>query len=88
MTEEPENLTLRYLRRIDAKMDGLAETQQEHGHRLTRIETSLASMRRDQAYDAEATALSSARVDRISDRIGRIERRLDLTDGPDGETAA
>jgi len=52
MVDEPENLTLRYLRRIDAKIDPLAETQREHGHRLTRIESSLASMRRDQANDA------------------------------------
>jgi predicted TIM-barrel enzyme len=85
MVDEPENLTLRYLRRIDSKIDGLAETQREHGHRLTRIESSLASMRRDQANDAEAIALSSARTDRLSDRIGRIERRLEIADAPEGE---
>ncbi len=49
MVDEPENLALRYLRRLDSKMDGMAETLREHGHRLTRIETSVASVRRDQA---------------------------------------
>jgi hypothetical protein len=49
MTDQSEYLALRYLRRIDAKIDGLAETQREHGHRLTRIEYSLDSVRREQA---------------------------------------
>jgi len=57
MTDEPDNLTLRYLRRIDAQVREIAETQLEHGHRLTRIETSMASMRREQANDPEAVAL-------------------------------
>jgi hypothetical protein len=46
MTDQSEYLTLRYLRRIDAKIDGLAETQREHGHQLTRIEYSLDSVGR------------------------------------------
>jgi hypothetical protein len=49
MTDESENLKLCYLRQIDAKIDGLAETQREHGHRLTRIENGLASMRLERA---------------------------------------
>ena len=40
MPEEPENLTLRYLRRIDERTARIEETQTEHGERLTTIERS------------------------------------------------
>jgi hypothetical protein len=83
MTDDPENLVLRYLRRLDAKIDSLAETQRDHGGRLTRIEVALAGLRRDQASDAETLAYSSARSDRLSTRVDRIERRLDLADQPE-----
>jgi hypothetical protein len=82
MTDEPENLTLRYLRRIDAKIDGLAEVQRDHGYRLTRIEAGMASLRRDQASDAESVAFSATRVDRLNERVERIERRLELSEAP------
>jgi len=38
-------------------------------------------MRREQANDAEAMALSSARVARLSDRLGRIERSKVFLEG-------
>jgi hypothetical protein len=54
MADEPENLTLRYLRRIDERTTRIEETQIEHGERLTTIERMLASLRREQALDAGA----------------------------------
>jgi hypothetical protein len=56
MADEPENLTLRYLRRIDERTTRIEETQIEHGERLTTIERMLASLRREQALEAEARA--------------------------------
>ena len=44
MTTEPESLILVYLRRMDAKLDSIIETQQEHGHRLSRLESQLAGL--------------------------------------------
>jgi len=41
MTDEPENITLVYLRRLDAKLDQVIETQREHGRKLVRLETEL-----------------------------------------------
>lgn len=61
MAEEPENLTLRYLRRIDERTTRIEETQIEHGERLTTIERMLASLRREQALDAEARAALETR---------------------------
>jgi predicted trehalose synthase len=48
--------------------------------RLTAIERHLAGVRRDAVLDAETTVNVQAQVDRLGDRIGRIERRLDLAD--------
>jgi hypothetical protein len=38
MSDEPDNLILVYLRRIDEKVDRVIETQQDHGRRLTSLE--------------------------------------------------
>ncbi len=56
MADEPENLTLRYLRRIDERTTRIEETQIEYSERLTTIERMLASLCREQALDAEARA--------------------------------
>ncbi|MGB8843618.1 MAG: hypothetical protein WCC64_21410 [Aliidongia sp.] len=49
---ELDSVTLRFLRRIDAKIDGVIEMQDEHGHRLKLIEAAQDAIRRDQAGDA------------------------------------
>jgi len=82
MPDEPENLTLVFLRRIDAAVQDVRQTLAEHGQRLNRIEVQIAGLRRDQGTDAEAVALLGARLDRFGERLGRIERRLDITDDP------
>jgi septal ring factor EnvC (AmiA/AmiB activator) len=82
MADEPENLTLRCLRRIDERTAGIEETQTDHGERLTTIEWMLAGLRREQAVDAEARASLEGRIDRLTTEINRIKRRLDLDDAP------
>jgi len=47
MSDEPDNIILVYLRRMDAKLDRVVETQSEHGVRLTHIEEKIAGLRRD-----------------------------------------
>jgi len=64
MADEPENLTLKFLRRIDEKLDRVAEGVHMLKVRLTSVGESLVDITR--------------RVDRIEDRMVRIERRLDL----------
>ncbi|MEI7607781.1 MAG: hypothetical protein WCJ64_10395 [Rhodospirillaceae bacterium] len=82
MTEEPENLVLTYLRALRADISDIKETQREHGYRLTRIEGSIAGLRRDQAGDAETVAHLGARIDGLRDDVNRIKRRLDIIDEP------
>jgi hypothetical protein len=83
MSDEPENLVLRYLRRIDLRGDAMDHKLDEVVGRLTRLELLFAGLRRDQANDAESAAYLSARTDKIKERINRIERRLDLVDQPE-----
>lgn len=80
MAEEPENIVLAYLRRIDLNVKDLQRGQSEVLNRLNRLEEGVARVRRDQANDAETVAHLQAQVDRLREQIERINRRLDLVD--------
>jgi predicted nuclease with TOPRIM domain len=66
MSDEPDNIVLVMLRRIDAKLDRVGEDVHNLKVRMTSVEEGMAAMNR--------------RVDRIEERLDRIERRLDLTE--------
>ena len=63
---EPDNLTLRYLRRIDEKLDLVIDRVNELTRRTGMLEVTVANL--------------SSRVDRIDVRLDRVYRRLDLLD--------
>ena len=71
MSEEPENLILVYLRRIDEKIDRLSDDIGDLRQRVTSLDEQAARIRGDMV------AMSS-RIDGIRDRLDRIERRFDL----------
>ena len=64
MTEEPDNIVLRYLRRIDEKLDILVADVQDLKVRATNAEEALAGVNR--------------RLDRADERVMRIEKHLEL----------
>lgn len=66
MAESPENLVLTYLRRLDEKVDRLAEDMREVKSRIGILESQYANV--------------SNRLDRLDERMGRIENRLGLAD--------
>jgi predicted nuclease with TOPRIM domain len=68
MTDEPDNLVLQYLRRLDAKVDRVIDDMRDVKVRLTGVEEGLAGVNR--------------RIDRVESRLDRIERRLDLVELP------
>ena len=68
MSEQPDNLVLVYLRRIDEKLDRLSDEVRDVKMRATALEESLAGVNR--------------RLDRVETRLDRIERRLDLVELP------
>ena len=73
MVDEPDDLVLRYLRQIDQKIDNVADELKELKVRVGRVGTSLAQV---QVHLAE----HSVRMDKIDNRLDRIERRLILAD--------
>ena len=64
MVEDTTNLVLEHLRAVRTNLRDVRDVLHEQGHRLTRIELGLASLRRD----------------RLADRVQRIERRLEIMD--------
>ncbi len=82
MSSDPENLTLVFLRRIDAKIDTLALDLRELKERVSGVEIGLTSVRRDIAGLAETDARLQVSLDRMRDDVGRIQRRLDLHEEP------
>ena len=66
MVDEPENLILALLRRMDAKLDRVIDDVQDLKVRMTAVEEALVGVHR--------------RLDRLEVRVERIERRLDLVD--------
>ena len=68
---EPENLTLLMLQRIDAKVDRLQSTLDDHTKRLLRLERRHIERDGDTLQQDEAMAM-------FDQRLARIERRLEL----------
>ena len=66
MADEPDNLVLQLLRRIDTKLDRVVDDVQDLKVRMTHVEESLAGVNR--------------RIDRVEARLDRIEKPLDLVD--------
>lgn len=75
-----DNLVLEHLRHIRAAIDRVENTQLDHGHRLNRIESSMARLRHEKADDAESLAHLQAQFDRLREELERIKRRLDLVE--------
>ena len=70
MAEEPDNLMLLLLRRVDKNVERLMEDMKDVKIRMTHVEEGLAGVNR--------------RLDRLEVRVDRIEQRLELVDSPYG----
>jgi cell division septum initiation protein DivIVA len=53
MSEEPDNMVLVYLRRIDGKIDRLIEDVQDLKHRVTSLDGQVAGLRSETATSAQ-----------------------------------
>ena len=74
MTNEPTNIVLEHLRRIDRKVDGLTVDMQQVILRLGSIERHMGGL-------SISEVNQNAEIDRIKARLDRVERRLELNDG-------
>jgi hypothetical protein len=71
MTEEPDSIVLRYLRKLDEKLDRLDGRQQDTLTELRSVKTHLSAfMQSELSQDSSIAAILS--------RLEKIERRLEL----------
>lgn len=71
MTDEPDSLVLRYLRKLDEKIDRLDLRQQETTAELRSIKTHMSAfMQSELSHDSSIASILT--------RLDKIERRLDL----------
>ena len=77
MSDQPENPTLIYLRRLDSKIDSLSQDIGDLKHRMTAVEVQLGSMASTELSHYASLAM---RLDRHDAHLERIERRLDLAE--------
>ncbi|RXF74715.1 hypothetical protein [Hansschlegelia zhihuaiae] len=75
MTDEPDNMVLIYLRRLDSKMDRVIDEVSDLKIGMTNLEE------RSAKIELEMAGINR-RIDRVEGRLDRIERRLDLVDMP------
>jgi hypothetical protein len=80
MTENVESLMLEHLKRFQATLDRVERDLREVKTRQNETHAALLGLRRDQLGDAELAAHLQVQLDGVSDRLDRIERRLELTD--------
>ena len=79
MTENIENLILEHLKKIQAEQTAARERDTEILMRLSSIENGLARISRDEALTYSELVQDRHVVDKLKERIERIERRLELS---------
>ncbi|MGD9740633.1 MAG: hypothetical protein AB7O56_04705 [Bauldia sp.] len=72
MANETDNLVLEHLRHIRKAVDGVALDMIDVKARISSIEGTL-------GHVMTQIGVLNGRVDRIEERLGRVERRLELT---------
>ncbi len=78
---EVENLMLEHLKRFQATLDRIERKLNKHTGRLANLEGGQSAIVQHLAHFSAADAQQQVAIDHMSDRLDRIERRLELTDG-------
>ena len=73
MADDPDDLVLAMLRRMDVKLDRVIDDARDLKVRMTNVEERLAGVEM-------SIAGVQRRIDRVEQRLDRIEKRLDLVD--------
>lgn len=78
MSDNIENLILEHLKRLQAEQSAARERDQEILSRLSHIESGIARITRDESSNYGEIIENRHAVDKLKDRIERIERRLEI----------
>ena len=79
MTENVENLLLEHMKLFRASLERIERKLDEHSNRLSNLESGQALIVQHIAHLAAADAAQQLSIDKMSARLDRIERRLELT---------
>ena len=77
--ESMENLVLEHLRHIRGRVDEIAEDMHDLKHRMSGLEQAMNLVKREMNLGEETDARQQITLDRLAERIQRIERRLELS---------
>lgn len=75
-----ENLVLEHLKRIQGELADARERDMEILSRLSHLEVSIARIGREEANNYAEIIHDRHAIDKLSERIERIERRLELSE--------
>lgn len=78
MESNVENLILEHLKKIQAELAESRERDREIMSRLSHIETGIARITREEASNYSEIIDDRHMIDKLKERIERIERRLEL----------
>ena len=78
MSEAIDNLVLEHLKKIQSEQAAARERDADMLSRLAHIETSIARLARDGADNFAEVIADRHALDKLKERIERIERRLEL----------
>ena len=78
MTEDVERLVLEHLRHIRGRVDQIGEDIQDLKHRMSSLESAMVGVKREITHGDETDARQQVSIDRLVERVERIERRLEL----------
>ncbi len=78
MSENIENLILEHLKKIQAEQAASRERDNEIMSRLSNIESGIARISRDEAMNYGEIIQDRHAVDKLKERMERIERRLEI----------
>ena len=78
MTDIVENLVLEHLRHIRWRVDQIADDITDLKHRMSSLESAMVTVKHEVAHGDETDARQQVTLDKLADRIQRIETRLDL----------
>ena len=78
MTDNTENLVLEHLRHIRGRVDQISDDVTDLKHRMTSLEHGMSLIKREIHFGDEVDARQQVSLDRIVERLERLERRFDL----------
>jgi hypothetical protein len=78
MSDNVENIVLEHLRHIRSRVDQIADDMTDLKLRMSSLESAMVSVKHEVAHGDETDARQQVTLDKLAERIQRIERRLEL----------